>query len=73
LKDGDIRFLDLPGEVLGFERTDGTETLRLLFNLGDEAATIPVDSRWTEAFPLGAHMVGAEVALPIGTAAVFVR
>jgi len=73
LKHGDIRFLDLSGEVLGFDRTDGAETLRLIFNLGDADAAVPLEEGWTEAFSIGAALSGGALALPIGTAAVLVR
>ncbi len=73
LKTGDIRFLDLPGELLGFERRDGTETLRFVFNLGDEAVDAPLEPGWVEAFPLGGRCKNGLLNLPVGAAAVFAQ
>jgi hypothetical protein len=61
----------LPDEVLGFERTDGRETLRFFFNLGDASVTLPVDPGWTEVFPLGGDVDGATVTLTAVAAVVF--
>jgi alpha-glucosidase len=73
LKRGDIRFLDLPGEVLGFERGEGAETLRLLFNLGDGAVSVSVQAGWTAAVALGGEISGETVDLPAGAALVLTR
>jgi alpha-glucosidase len=73
LKSGDIRFLDLPGEVLGFERTDGNETLRLIFNLGDADASVTLDGAWMAIFPLGGLVSGGTATLPVGSAVALAR
>ena len=73
LKAGDIRFLDLEGEVLGFERCAGAQALRLLFNLGDVSATVPAGAGWTEAFKVGGLINGEIVHLPVGAAVVLAR
>jgi alpha-glucosidase len=73
LRHGDIRFLDLPGEVVGFDRSDGGETLRLIFNLGDADAAVRLDEGWTEAFSIGGTASGGTLALPVGSAVVLAR
>lgn len=73
LKLGDIQFLDLPGELLGFDRSEAGETLRLLFNLGDQPMQVAINPDWTELFLLGSAMARQHVTLPAGTAAVLSR
>jgi glycosidase len=68
LKDGEIRFIDLGGEVLGFERTRGGEILRLIFNLGEADATLDVGAEWEAAFALDVERPDEQTRLPPGGA-----
>lgn len=81
LRTGAIRFLDLPGEVLGFVRTEGDDVLACLFNLGDRDAEFAWPASedmaelegWTEAYPLGGAREGERVKLPVAAGMILRR
>jgi alpha-glucosidase len=59
---GEIRFLDLGPEVLGFERGSGDSRRLVLFNLGRTEAIIPLpEGPWTVEFALGARLDTAAI------------
>lgn len=67
LKSGAIRFLDIPGDVLGFVRGEGAGQVLLLFNLGDTAARVGLPSGvWKDSFDLGGRRDGETVDLACG-------
>jgi alpha-glucosidase len=65
LIDGDIRFHQQMGEVLGFDRG----SVRLWFNLGDEAASFDIEAApyGGGQMPIGARLSGNRLDLPPGS------
>jgi alpha-glucosidase len=67
---GEIRFLALPDPLLGFTRELDGLALTLVFNLGEQAAALPLSAAPEAAFDLGATWHDGALALPAGTAVV---
>ncbi len=68
LRQGDMEFLDLPGNVLGFTRTLGDESICCLFNLSSDEVLIELSAD-TQHVPMEGHGFAAvfednRIALP---------
>ena len=71
LIDGEIRFLDVPPPLLGFERSEGADGFTLIFNLGEADETLAWPGAAPHlAFDLGAAWQSGDLMLPVGTGAV---